>query len=342
MQQASSRGPLVGLAVLAVLLEALTVTVGIGTVGWLAGGAYGLVLTVALSNGLHRAGMRKLGAANVVTLARAVLVGGVTALVIHSFQRPAPLVLLVTLVAVALALDGVDGQVARRTGTTTRLGARFDMEIDAFLILILSVYLAGPLGWWTIAIGAFRYLFVAAAWAAPWLSAALPPKFSRKVVAALQGVVLVVATAGLLPHEATFIVVAGALAALTWSFGRDISWLWRLESTQRRFALIPVSPAPAGPRVEIVMLPAFTNASALPIVPLAPATFPGAAALVPSTVATLAGPALAGPVSGESALAGPVSGPEAPAAAVPAARRRTAEARNSGARHTRERTSVAV
>lgn len=271
MQQTSSRGPLVGLAVLAVLLETLSLTVGIGTAGWLAGAAYALVLTIALSNGLHRAGMRALGPANVVTLARALLVGGVTALVAYSFQRPAPLALLVALVAVALALDGVDGQVARRTGTTTTLGARFDMEIDAFLILILSVYVAGPLGWWTIAIGAFRYVFVAATWAAPWLSNALPPKFSRKVVAALQGVVLVVATAGLLPLTAEFLVVATALAALTWSFGRDIRGLWRVESAQRRLALIPVSPAPAGQRLEIVMLPAFDQAPALPIVPLAPA-----------------------------------------------------------------------
>jgi phosphatidylglycerophosphate synthase len=325
MQQASSRGPLVGLAVLAVLLETLTVTVRIGTIGWLAAGAYGLVLTVALSNGLRRAGMRKLGPANAVTLARAVMVGGVTALVVHSFQSPAPLPLLVALVAVALALDGVDGQVARRTGTTTKLGARFDMEIDAFLILILSVYLAGSLGWWTIAIGAFRYLFVAAAWAAPWLSAALPPKFSRKVVAALQGVVLVVATAGLLPPTVTFIVVAFALAALTWSFGRDISWLWRVESAQRRFALIPVSPAPAPQPVEIVTLPAFDHAAALaalPIIPLAPAPFAEAGATA----------AASGPVT---------SAPVTSAPAVPA-QRRAPESRNSGPHRTRARASAAA
>ena len=41
--------------------------------------------------------------------------------------------------SVALALDGVDGQVARRTRTVSALGARFDMEVDAFLVLVLSV-----------------------------------------------------------------------------------------------------------------------------------------------------------------------------------------------------------
>jgi phosphatidylglycerophosphate synthase len=127
----------------------------------------------------------------------------------------------------------VDGQVARRTNSTTKLGARFDMEVDAFLILVLSVFVAGTFGWWTIAMGAFRYVFVAASWAWPWLNAPLPPKFSRKVVAAVQGVTLVVATASLLPETVAFVVVAAALAALTWSFGRDVQWLWAAECRHR-------------------------------------------------------------------------------------------------------------
>ncbi|MDT5033633.1 MAG: hypothetical protein QOC94_3804, partial [Actinoplanes sp.] len=65
MQQESSRGPLAGLAILAVLLAALSATVGIGAAGWLAGGLYGVVLTVALSSGLRQAAMAKLGPANV-------------------------------------------------------------------------------------------------------------------------------------------------------------------------------------------------------------------------------------------------------------------------------------
>ena len=69
---------------------------------------------------------------------------------------------LVGLAVVALVLDGVDGWVARRTGTVSALGARFDMEVDAFLILVLSVYVAGSVGPWVLAIGAARYAFWAA------------------------------------------------------------------------------------------------------------------------------------------------------------------------------------
>ncbi len=220
-------GPAVGLAVQFVLLAALSATVGLGPAGWLAGSAYAVVTWLLLGRGMRRSGARMLGAANQVTLARATLVGAVTALVAASFWSPAPVGLLVAVAGVALALDWVDGQVARRTGTTSALGARFDMEVDAFLILVLSAYLAQSLGVWVLAIGALRYVFVAAAWALPWLRAALPHRFSRKTVAAMQGIVLAVASSGLLPGSLAYASVGLALALLCWSFGRDVGWLWR-------------------------------------------------------------------------------------------------------------------
>ena len=62
------------------------------------------------------------GPASWVTLARATLAVAVAALVVDSFAHDTPVALLVTLAAVALALDLVDGWVARRTGTATALG----------------------------------------------------------------------------------------------------------------------------------------------------------------------------------------------------------------------------
>ncbi|GAB2575466.1 CDP-alcohol phosphatidyltransferase family protein [Paractinoplanes abujensis] len=223
----SSRAPVVGLAAQLALLALLGSTLGLTPTGLIAGAAYGLALCGLLGAGLDRAGMTQIGPANAVTLARAILVGGVTAMVVTSFVQPVNTAALVTIAGVALALDGVDGQVARRTGNTTALGARFDMEIDAFLILVLSVYAGDRFGWWWVAIGAFRYAFVAAAFFAPWLNAALPPRFSRKVVAALQGIVLALVTADLLPTVLTLAALTVALGSLTWSFGRDSLWLYR-------------------------------------------------------------------------------------------------------------------
>jgi len=230
-------GPTAGVAVQFLLLTALAVGVGLGPAGWLTGAAYAMVTWLVLGRALRRAEMPLLGPANQVTLARAALVGGVAALVADSLRRPVPVAVLVTLAIVALVLDAVDGQVARRTGTTSALGARFDMEVDAILVLVLSVFVARSLGGWVLAIGAFRYGFVAAAWALPWLKASLPPRFSRKTVAAIQGIVLAVASSGVLPGPLAIGTVALALALLVWSFGRDIGWLWRVR--HRRAVELP-------------------------------------------------------------------------------------------------------
>ena len=162
-----------------------------------------------------------------VTLVRATLAVGVAALAADSFARDTPVALLVTLAAVALALDAVDGWVARRTGTETALGARFDGEVDAFLILALSVYLAPACGAWVLAIGIARYVFLAGEWLLPWMRAPLPPRRWRKVVAATQGILLTVAAAGVLPLALTQALLVAALALLTASMAECVWWLWR-------------------------------------------------------------------------------------------------------------------
>ncbi|MFI9006761.1 CDP-alcohol phosphatidyltransferase family protein [Actinosynnema sp. NPDC053489] len=205
-----------------ILLGVLGHTAGLGPLGWLAGTAFAVGTSALLGGAVQRSARRALGPADRVTLARALLVGGVTALVADGGRETA---LIVVLAAVALALDFVDGQVARRTGTASELGARFDMEVDAFLILVLSAHVAATLGPWVPVIGALRYAFVVASWCLVRLRGALPPSRARKVVAAAQGVALVVAASGLLPHPAAF--VGLALAALVWSFGRDVVHLWR-------------------------------------------------------------------------------------------------------------------
>jgi phosphatidylglycerophosphate synthase len=217
-------GPLAGLAGQLLLLEILARTVGLGAAGWLAGLGYGVALCALLGRGLAGA---DLGPADRVTLTRAVLVGGVLALTMESLSRPVPVPLLVGLAAVALALDWVDGRVARRTGTVSGLGARFDMEVDAFLILVLSAYAAGRFGLWVLAIGLMRYANGAAEWVLPWLRGPVSPRYWRKVVAAVQGVVLAVAAAGLLPAPVVSAALGVALVLLAESFGRDVVELWR-------------------------------------------------------------------------------------------------------------------
>lgn len=219
-------GPLVGLFGQVVVLTALAASSGLSGLGWLVGLSCGLVMNMTLTRGLVRRGSQALGPADWVTMTRATLVGGVAALVIDSFSRPTPVTVLTGLAGVALALDAIDGWVARRTNTVTTLGARFDMEVDAFLIFVLSGYLVPSIGYWVLSIGVARYVFVAVGWVLPWLRRPLPLRYWRKVVAATAGIVLTCAAARSLPQFWTEVALALSLALLAESFGRDVKWSW--------------------------------------------------------------------------------------------------------------------
>jgi phosphatidylglycerophosphate synthase len=220
-------GPSVGLVAQVTVLCSLGATVGLGVAGWVTGLAYALVLAAALQRGMVRGGIPAFGPADWVTMTRAALIGGVAALTADSFDRTPQVGVIVSLAIVALLLDGVDGQVARRTGTVSGFGARFDMEVDSFLLIVLSVYVARSMGPWVLVVGGMRYAFVAAGWVFDWMRAQLPPRFWRKVVAATQGIALVIGAADVLPAALTLLALLIALALQLESFGRDVLWLWR-------------------------------------------------------------------------------------------------------------------
>ncbi|WP_448809720.1 CDP-alcohol phosphatidyltransferase family protein [Agromyces bauzanensis] len=223
----------IGLALLgAAGVAAIWAVGGLPTIGWTAALAYLAASNTLLLIGLRHRGTPRLGWANAVTATRSALVAIISGLVAASFVAPISVPLMIGLVIPALCLDAVDGWVARRTGTTTELGARFDMEVDAFLLLVLSAYVAQFLGPWVLAIGLMRYVFVAAGWILPWLRLPLPRRYWRKVVTAVQGIALTVAASGLVPElDAVFVGVA--LVLLVESFGRDVLWL-ALRSRARR------------------------------------------------------------------------------------------------------------
>ena len=232
------------------LLAVLAATVGLAGPGWILGVACTVAVNGAVWRAFTRSGAGRLGPADWVTLARAALVSGVAALVADSFTRDVSLGVFIGLAAVALALDAVDGRVARRTGTVSGIGARFDMEVDALLVLALAVYDVQLFGAWVLLLGTARYLFVAASWIWPWLRAPAPPRYWAKVVAAIQGVVLLVAAADVVPRSLAGIALVVALALVAESFQRQIGWLWsHRPTTPDRTAGVSPTRLPAMHRV---------------------------------------------------------------------------------------------
>ena len=236
------RAPVAAVVLLVALLAVFQATVGLGVVGWTVGLVASATAAALLAVALHRARTTRFGPANGVTLVRATLGQAVAALVAASFTGVDHRGLLLGLTALALVLDAVDGRVARRTHSVTRLGARFDMETDAFLILVLSVA-AGPLvGWWVLAIGFARYALLLAERGLPWLRVPVPPRYWRKVVAAVQGVTLAVVVTGVLPSVEAVALLLAALGLLAESFGRDVVWLVRRHTARTRRPLTSTPP----------------------------------------------------------------------------------------------------
>ena len=221
------RAPVSGLVLVVALLTAVQATVGLGAAGWVVGIGTATAAAALLAFALHRTRTTRFGPANVVTLVRAALGQAVAALVAAVFLGTDHRTLLVGLATVALVLDAVDGQVARRTGSATALGARFDMEADAFLILVLSAAAGPVVGWWVVGIGLARYALLGSERVWPWLRVAVPPRHWRKVVAGVQGVTLTVVISGLVPTAVAALLTSLALLLLAESFGRDVVWLTR-------------------------------------------------------------------------------------------------------------------
>lgn len=222
-----------GLSVCLVGAVALLASLDVGPAAWGVGLACAVVLAVAAGRRAAADGVAALGPADLVTLTRATLACGIAALVAEGLAGADVVGVLVPLTVVALALDLVDGRVARRTGTASAYGGRLDGEADAFLILVLSVLVASELGAWVLGLGVIRYAYAVAAHLLPWMQRPLPPRYWRKVVAAYVGVALTLAASGLAPAATTYAVLVVAALLLAESFGWDVVWLWRRRRLNR-------------------------------------------------------------------------------------------------------------
>jgi len=193
-----------------------------------AGAIFSIVMLVALGFLPRHHPFARFGPANQVTTIRAMLVALIAAL-IGEPRFPAVATSAAAATVAVSALDGIDGWLARRHQIASSFGARFDMEIDALLILVLAILVsefdkAGP---WVILSGLLRYIFVGAGRYWPRLRAPLFASRRRQAVCVVQILALNLAIVPALERPLSAAIAAVALAALAWSFLVDTRWLLR-------------------------------------------------------------------------------------------------------------------
>ena len=225
------RAPAICLAVFAVIGTFAVAVLVIMLVGWDVA-ALATVLAVYLTGAMlavvnmqRRYPHRAVGLCNMVTLLRFMLVATLCAPLLGTAEPWFAL----AMAAIVLALDGLDGWLARWQGVVSTYGARFDMEVDsAFaMILALNVWAYGNTGAIVLLLGLPRYAFVVATWVWPWLGRPVPDRFSRKLACVLQIVALIALLAPPVAEVAALPVLTAAITILVFSFGHDIIWLHR-------------------------------------------------------------------------------------------------------------------
>jgi phosphatidylglycerophosphate synthase len=178
------------------------------------------------------------GPANAVTTLRMF-----TVLLAMAALWPAPATTVIAwlpcvMLGLALALDGLDGFLARRLGTSTSFGARFDVNVDSLLLLgcVLHLFASGRSGGWVFAVPALRPLFLIGRRIAPRLGGTLPPSRLRKMLFASGAGLLVLALVPALPRSGAAGLAACSLLVLTVSFAFDTLRLLRRPKAGRATA----------------------------------------------------------------------------------------------------------
>jgi len=167
----------------------------------------------------------RFGAANRVTLGRLAMSALLAAVIGESLPHPETIAWVIVVAATVTAvLDAADGPLARRSGLASAFGARFDMETDAWLTLVLCglILQFDKAGAWVLASGLMRYAFVGAARVWPWLAGELAPSLRRKTVCVVQITALIVCLGPIIPRWASSALAALSLILLTVSFAIDV------------------------------------------------------------------------------------------------------------------------
>lgn len=183
------------------------------------GGAASLFVLAAQSAGRWAPPGRRFGVANAITAFRVLL------LMVLSTLRVSPRAAILLLAL--LALDGLDGAIARKRDEASEFGAQFDMEADALTVLVagLVIMVSGTVGAFIALPGLLRYVYAIAIHVAPGSRGEAPrSKLGRRAFVVLM-LSLVVCLVPVVPVDGPMAMLSTGLVSFSflrcfhWSFG---------------------------------------------------------------------------------------------------------------------------
>ena len=135
----------------------------------------------------------------------------------------------ILLAIIALLLDGLDGFIARKYDQVSKFGELIDQEADNFLMFVMSIslYLNREIGLYVFLIPAYRYIFIISMAKYPWLKYTLPNSRLRKVGCVGTILIMIISQDPYITNDVTVFLVILSLIIITFSFSRDIIWLYR-------------------------------------------------------------------------------------------------------------------
>ena len=130
---------------------------------------------------------------------------------------------------ISLFLDGIDGFIARYLRQNSKFGEIFDQETDTILLLILSLSININLGqsFLVFLVPLYRYIFLLTQYKVEWLNQALPKSQIRRFLCFLTTLTLILCHMPYIYSSALYYLVNFSIFLITFSFAKDIIWLYR-------------------------------------------------------------------------------------------------------------------
>ena len=166
---------------------------------------------------------------NLITNFRLVINIFILVMVLNINNYDKNLVLFLSLMSISL--DGIDGYLSRRLRQTTEFGYVFDQEVDNFLILILcfSIVYNHDYNLYILLIPFYRYIFLLLIQLKIISKDPLPDSFFRKSICVVL-ISSLIACNHYNTTESLSALLYLSIILLTYSFIRDIVWLYRIKN----------------------------------------------------------------------------------------------------------------